>query len=262
MPYQICVYTYYNIREKTKYYFVRVIHVGDELTALIDHLNSIARNIAAQQYWIWQQLHRGGDVELNTRPQKSRDDVSMALRQVCNMIRQADDDVPVDREDDLDAIYDEFITAISQFKGQWQFINIRLLLDWKRYAMQGAQIAIIGTVYDLELDAIDGLWRQCASLYRLCDDFDQVCCSIFDYGKPRDDLLQRIYTLASACIRCGHSSDHPLATCRKKDIRCLARPTLFNISCSICGLFTHSSEQCTVSEKRHRYPAFYVDDDD
>jgi hypothetical protein len=205
------------------------------------------------------QLHANEDVGIDRIEQKSRDDVSMAFRSACNIIRLAERHYePVE---DPQAAYDDFIKNVEDRKGVWEFINIKMLLRWKEYVVSNrTQIKILPDQYDSEYDAINRMWKECALLFPKCFSFDQVCCSIFEYSVPHDENRQIIYRMAKACKRCGQNIKHSPAKCTKTEIYCLGRNVEFNISCSECGLLTHTTERCTSTGRNNLFAAFNVDD--
>ena len=148
-------------------------------------------------------------------------------------------------------------------RGVWHFVNIRLLLEWRdRCDTEAMKKERIG----LECETIDAadeiMWKQCITLLPMCTDFDQVCCSIFEYGMPRDAMLRRIYQTADVCSRCGSVVKHTPSKCKRNWRGALSRDVVFDISCSICGLLTHTAEKCTASAKQQCLIAWNIDNDD
>jgi len=261
--YEIRVYSKYDHGAKRRFYYICAVDPSDD-DNLEPRVRDLILSIIGQQYFVWLNLHENNDDDLfNINDQRTQDDIMIkGLRNICNVIRQAEKEPPLTAAENENEVYGEFLERMKDTIQPWQFIQMRSLLEWhERFDTgDGARGVIkIAPLVATQAEAGIIMFKQCIKYLPSCHEFRQVCCSVFEYSVPRDDILREVYKKAPVCFRCGHATKHSPAKCTRKDIRCLARTTAFNVSCSVCGLLTHPAEKCTVT-KQMKYSAFNTDD--
>jgi hypothetical protein len=231
-------------------------------TNLRDHIDQMIPIIVSQQYMVWQNLNDNKETRFASE-QKANDTIITNMREVARLIREADKDAAPSNAQSPQDIYDELVERIRKRRGVWHFVNIRLLLDWQeRCTATKMRATCIGNAC-ATIDAADAkMWKECIALLPGCTNFDQVCCSIFEYTVPRDAMLRKIYLAAKVCIRCGSAVKHKASKCKRVLRGVLSRDVVFDVSCSICGLLTHTAEKCTAWAKQQRFIAWNIDNDD